>query len=360
MISNPAEKLERHRRFWNRKPTDRPLVGFTIGSYFPAHRFNAAQGLLQENELISPDMLPVETYLEDYERLYDLSLAIDQDLFWVAEPFTGIPWMEAILGCEIRGASDSIWTGHWLDDLKKFPDRIDLDKNEWFLKYVEFVERLVDHSQGRFAVGQPIFRGPVDMLAALRGHERAVMDFFDAPAQTMRVLKVLTDTFIDVVRRHQAMVPRIHNGYAIGFYYLWTPTQAIWLQEDASALLNPSMYREFIFSLDQRIAATFDYSLFHLHPASLFILEHLLEMDTLKAIQINKDVGGPSISEMMPAFSEVLNRKCLVIWGQLDPDEIAEIFAELSPRGLALHMVVETVEEARFLMEMVKKKSRNN
>jgi hypothetical protein len=286
-------------------------------------------------------------------------LAVDQDLLWVAEPFTGIPWMEAILGCEIRGASDSIWTGHWLDDLKNFPDRIDLDKNAWFSKYMEFVQRLVDHSRGRFAVGQPIFRGPMDMLAALRGHERAVMDFFDAPAQAKRVLMILTDMFIEVVRRHQAKVPRIHNGYAIGFYYLWTPAPAIWLQEDASALLNPSMYREFIFPLDQQIAAACDYSLFHLHPASLFILEHLLEMAPLKAIQINKDVGGPSISEMMPALCEVLNRKCLVVWGQLDPDEIAEILTELSPRGLALHLVAETIEEAGFLMEIVKSKSKN-
>jgi hypothetical protein len=360
MINNSEEKLERHRQFWNRKHTDRPLVGFTIGSYFPAHRFNAARDLLQENGLISPEMLPVETYMEDYERLYGLSLAVEQDMFWVAEPFTGIPWMEAMLGCEIRGASDSIWTGHWLDDLKKFPDRIDLDKNVWFLKYVEFIQRLVDHSQSRFAVGQPIFRGPVDMLAALRGHQRAVMDFFDSPAQTKRVLTVLTDTFIEVVRRHQAMVPMIQDGYAIGFYYLWTPTPAIWLQEDSSALLNPAMYREFIFPLDHRIAGTFDYSLFHLHPASLFILKHLLEMDPLKAIQINKDVGGPSISEMMPAFSEVLNRKCLVIWGQLDPDEVTEISTELSPRGLALHLVVETAEEAGYLMEVIKSKSKSN
>ena len=91
MISNPEEKLERHRQFWKLKRTDRPLIGFTIGSYFPVHRFDAARDLLQENQLISPERLPVETYMKDYERLYGLSLAVEQDMFWVAEPFTGIP-----------------------------------------------------------------------------------------------------------------------------------------------------------------------------------------------------------------------------------------------------------------------------
>ena len=197
MISDLEEKQERHRLFWHRERTDRPLVGFTIGSYFPVHRFDAARDHLQENGLILPETMPVDTYLEDYERLYGLSLAADQDLFWVAEPFPGIPWMEAILGCEICGASDSLWTVHWLDDLKNF-------RTEW---------------------------------------------------------------------------------------------------------ISIKMY------------------------------------------------GFKNI--MMPAFSDVLNRKCLVVWGQLVSDEIAEIFAELSPRGLALNLVVETVEEAGSLMEIIKSKSKN-
>ncbi|UCF92667.1 MAG: hypothetical protein JSW39_00485 [Desulfobacterales bacterium] len=358
MTAHVSERLERHRKFWKHASTDRLLVGFTIGSYFPVHRFNAAQGLLQESQRIWPAMVAVEDYLEDYERLYRLSEEVEQDLFWVAEPFTGIPWMEAMLGCEIRGASDSIWAAHWLDDLEKFPDRIDLDQNPWFQKYMEFVQRLVQHSRGRFAVGQPIFRGPVDMLAALRGHDRAVLDFFDTPEQTRRVLQVATETFVETVRRHQAAVPRIQGGYAIGFYDIWCPAQAIWLQEDSSALLNPTMYREFIFPLDHRIAGTFDYSLFHLHPASLFVLDHLLEMDPLKVIQINKDVGGPSISAMIPTLAEVLRRKCLLIWGALDSDEVAEIVEGLSPRGLALHLVVESVEAAGPLMEVIRSRSK--
>ena len=56
MLNNPEEKLERHRLFWSRRPTDRPLVGFTIGSYFPVHRFDAARDLLQGNDLILPEM----------------------------------------------------------------------------------------------------------------------------------------------------------------------------------------------------------------------------------------------------------------------------------------------------------------
>jgi hypothetical protein len=354
------ERLDRHVTFWKRADVDRPLVGFTIGSYFPVHRFAAARDILQAKTAVTAEMLRVQAYLEDYERLYQLSLAVDQDLFWVAEPFTGIPWLEAICGCRISASSDSFWAEHWLDDLSAFPDRIALEDNPWFQKYMEFVHLLVRHSRGRFAVGQPIFRGPVDVLAALRGHQQAVMDFLEETRQVERVLNVLAATFMEVVRRHQQTVPALHGGYGIGFYYLWAPGRVVWLQEDASALLNPGIYRRQVFPFDRKIAAAYPYSLFHLHPASLFILDHLLEMDSLKIVQINKDVGGPSISQMMPKFQAVLERKCLVIWGDLSAEEIEEIVCGLPARGLALNIVVSNPEQANFLMEVVRQKSTKN
>ena len=357
MGASIQERLDRHVAFWKRADADRPLVGFTIGSYFPVHRFAAARDILQIKTAVSPEMLPVQPYLEDYERLYQLSLAVDQDLFWVAEPFTGIPWIEAICGCRISASSDSFWAERWLDDLSAFPDRIALEDNPWFQKYMEFVDWLVRQSRGRFSVGQPIFRGPVDVLAALRGHQQAVMDFLEEPRQVARVLNVLAAAFVDIVRRHQQTVPALHGGDGIGFYYLWAPGRVVWLQEDASALLNPGIYRGQVFAFDSKIAAAYPHSLFHLHPASLFILEHLVEMEPLKIVQINKDVGGPSISQMMPKFRSVLERKCLVIWGDLNAEEIEEIVCGLPARGLALHVVAPNPEQANLLMEVVRQKS---
>lgn len=54
----------------------------------------------------------------------------------------------------------------------------------------------------------------------------------------------------------------------------------------------------------------------------------------------------------MSAFSEFLIRKSLAIFGQLDPSEMTEIVTELLPRGLDMHLAVETVEETSFLVEI--------
>lgn len=59
--------------------------------------------------------------------------------------------------------------------------QLDETHNPWLAKYLEFVEKLTAHSQGRYPVGQPILRGTSDMLGALRGQTNLVFDYIDHP-----------------------------------------------------------------------------------------------------------------------------------------------------------------------------------
>lgn len=64
-------KLERHRRFWDMASTDRPLIGFTIGDYFPSRRYQAAQKLLGCSRPLTPEDVEPAAFLNDYERLFE-------------------------------------------------------------------------------------------------------------------------------------------------------------------------------------------------------------------------------------------------------------------------------------------------
>jgi hypothetical protein len=73
----------------------------------------------------------------------------------------------------------------------------------------------------------------------------------------------------------------------------------------------------------------------HLHPSSFHLLDDILSNENLKAIEINKDVGGPSITQMLPQFRKVLDKKrCLIIWGDLTEEDIQNIFDNLPPKGI--------------------------
>ena len=128
-------------------------------------------------------------------------------------------------------------------------------------------------------------------------------------------------------------------------YDLWCPGVNIWYQDDLNALLSPEIYDEIVCPVHRIIPKGYEYSLFHLHPASFFILDSLLTIEGLKVVQINKDEGGPPIDEMIPVFRKVREKKNLAIWGSLSPEEVNCITERLPPEGIYVMIAVATAEE---------------
>jgi hypothetical protein len=361
VMNDIESRLVRHNAFWEKKPVERPLIGFRIGDYLFANTFQAARPLLQEGKKILPEMVSVDRFIDDYERMHHESLETGQDAFWTASPFTAIPWMEAILGCEIRASEASFTSEPWLHDLNEIDQaNVDEENNPWLAKYLEFVEKLTNQSQGRYPVGQPIMRGTSDMMGALRGQTNLVFDFVDNPEKIRQIGQKVTEIFRKVIQKHQACTKTFQGGYAMGFYHLWCPGPCIWFQEDLAALISPALYRKYIYELDSKICQGYEYTLCHIHPTSFFILDDLLQIDGLKAIEINKDIGGPSIKDMLPVFKKVLHKKRLVIWGDLDEADLDVILQELPYEGLYLHIVAATVEEAKHLMQYIQENEKKS
>ena len=347
------QKLALHRAFWSREPLKRPLVSFQLEDYFVSRRYKAAEHLLTDGKKITPDMLVVESFLGDFERMYQETCRTGQDGFWVAEPFCGIPWMEAIFGCEIYGTKSSFVSHPCIEsirDLKKI--RFD-PENPWFGKYMEFVDKLNRLSAGRFPIGQPIMRGASDVVGALLGQMELVYAFADAPEVIREAFFKIMNALRTVIKTQWAATTGFHGGYSMGFYHVWCPDKCIWFQEDLSALLSPQIYKAFLREPDASVCKGYDYTAVHLHPASFFILDTYMQMEDLKAIQINKDVGGPSVKNMMPYFQKVLAGKNLIIYGDLDEEDIDRIWEGLPRKGTFLNITADTVERARELMEHV-------
>ena len=75
-------------------------------------------------------MLNVDDFLKDYEQMFQEVQIIGQDGFWVGEPFTGIPWMEAILGCEIVASPSSFVSQPWAKSVN------DLERAKELMQYL--------------------------------------------------------------------------------------------------------------------------------------------------------------------------------------------------------------------------------
>ncbi|MFH0964947.1 MAG: hypothetical protein V2A58_13185 [Planctomycetota bacterium] len=336
-------------RCWFARENDRPLLGFFPGSQYPLHRYKGARRHLPDGRVGVEDVV-VEDYLSDYEEQYRLHEEAGGDLVWSAAPFYGLPWVEAALGCGVTadfetGSSRAEAPTEFAGEVRPFSE-----ENPWVRKLGEFYAALNARSRRRYPVGVTLMRGPADLLSALYGGERFLFRMMEAPEEVKAAAERVTDFWIAFGKWVLAQVESFHGGTGAFFYSLWCPGETIWFQEDASALLSPALYEEFIEPCDRRIAESFEHTVVHLHPAR-FLPTGYLVRSAVSVIEIHRDRGGPSAEELEGEYRRVLEAKPLFIWGDLTEEDLAFVFRKLPHRGLAVNAVVRSAAEAGKLWE---------
>ena len=118
------------------------------------------------------------------------------------------------------------------------------------------------------------------------------------------------------------------------------------MQEDATALYSPELYRRFVQPLDRRIAARFPNSFIHLHSTSMFLLDAFLEIEEIGCFEVNNDVSGPPVKDMLPYFQMIQQAdRSLLIRGSFSTEELRLLIEGLDARGLYLYIMIESTEE---------------
>jgi len=80
----------------------------------------------------------------------------------------------------------------------------------------------------------------------------------------------------------------------------------------------------------------------HLHSTSMFVLDHILEIDALKCLQINNDVAGPPLSQMITYFRKTQESgRSLLIRGSFTSDEMKFLIDNLDDDGCMTQDLVE-------------------
>jgi hypothetical protein len=230
-----------------------------------------------------------------------------------------------------------------------------LDHNDaWFRKYMEFAEALVRRSNGTFPVSHAAEIGPTDIHAVLRGHTDSILDLTDEPEKSAELLWRAGEIFREITEEVWKRIPLYGGGYFDAQYSLWTPGPIIRLQEDATAVYSPALYRKFVQPVDRMLAAQFASSFIHLHSTSMFLLGPILEIEEIQCFEINNDVLGPPLDQMVPYFQQVQQaRKPLLIRGSFTTEEMRLLMDSLEPRGLFFNIMVNSMGEMESLRPLV-------
>ncbi|MDO8686033.1 MAG: uroporphyrinogen decarboxylase family protein [Clostridiales bacterium] len=342
--------LEKHRAFWEHRPSDRPLLGCNIGMFVHHHCPLTMKGIPEG--IVKPDDINVQLFLEDCENLYLAHKELGDDYPFIASPFVFIPWMEAIMGCPVRASESSIWAEPCVNDWETWEWKSIIGENPWMHKLLEIIEVLVKHAAGRFPVSATMMRGPSDILAAMRGAGQLPLDMLDYPDRMRNAVRLCADAFIEIGKEQLKRIPDSDEGYMDGDrgFRVWAPERLIWLQEDAMALLSPQIYREFFLPEDRRICNAFAATAFHLHGSALWMVDDLIASPEMDVIELNLEAANCDVEGTFKAWKKIRQYKPLVIWRLYDEDFWAwldKVLNEIPAQGLSLQVTVMNLEEGK-------------
>lgn len=349
-FGNDPGKIARYRAFWNRSDVKRPLLGFTRAGWFPFTEFAACRRFAADSIVEASQIHPSE-FIEDHLRMLREGEEMDDDLIRGACPGqVAIPWLPASLGAPLR-----VLPGNILGEERPLPwyealaVRLDPD-GPWFQKYLEFADALVKAAAGRFPVSHSAELGPTDLHALLRCSTQSLMDLTDSPEESEELLHRGGEWLRDFTEAIWKRLPLWEGGYFDAQYSLWSPGPIIRMQEDATAVYSPRLYRRFVQPVDRMLARHFESCFIHLHSTSMFLLDAFLEIEEIQCYEINNDALGPPVAELIPHLRRVQDRgKPLLIRGSFTPEELRLVVDSLGPRGLFLNIMVRDIAETEPL-----------
>jgi len=349
--------LGRHEAFWNCEETDRPLWGVSIG-FFLNEAYPRAMAKIPPGP-VHPEDIPIEEILRDCDERFALHQGLG-DFPCTCGPFSGIPWLEATAGCPVMASPTSFWAEPCCQDIRGWHPTGPAREHAWGRKLLELMAALVKHSQGNYQVSPALMRGPLDILAALRGSSGLVFDLVDHPGPVEAALELCAGIWEEIGRAQLELIPQSRHGYIAldGALRSWAPDKLLWLQEDAMALLSPDLYRTHVLPLDRRLSDSFRCVAFHLHGSALWAIDELVQVPGIDVLELNLEDAMCDVEGTFAGWKKIQERKPVVVWRKYGSDFgpwLERIYRDLRPRALNIQVSVRNRAEAEQVRDEFRK-----
>ena len=187
-------------------------------------------------------------------------------------------------------------------------------------------------------VRQLHLRGIIDMLAAFLGEEKLCMAVYDYPKRLAQLADTYADLYVAVAKKGLSLRSRWRGGY-VSSWKLYAPGLLVDYQIDTSCLFSAEVYKQHFLQHDRKVIKEFPYSVVHTHACGLHILDALLEIEELKAVQISSDSeAGAWDRDRVLRYCKTVQEhsKSVILYGQLTEHELLRFQTGLHPNGFAI------------------------
>lgn len=289
----------------------------------------------------------------EYLDWYVAHSSLKADILPVANTQLGPGSLAAILGGVFEGGEDTIW----IHPDPNYTDDITFDPNHpnWLL-HKELLRACKQKAQGHYYVGMPDLMEGLDVLAAIKGTDKVLLDTVIQPEILERQMQQINDIYFRVF---DELYDIIREGDEMAFCYFssWAPGKMSKLQSDISTMISVDDYRRFVQPFIREQCQKIDYTLYHLDGVgAMHHLDALLEIDELNAIQWTPGVGEPQggSPKWYDLYRKILagGKSIMACWVTLD--ELRPLLDNIGGDGVHIEMDFhheDEVEQALTIVE---------
>jgi corrinoid protein of di/trimethylamine methyltransferase len=288
----------------------------------------------------------------DYLDWYVAHSCLKADMLPVANTQLGPGSLAAILGGVFEGGEDTIWihpNPNYSDDIV-----FDTENPNWLL-HKELLKACKAKAQGHYYVGMPDLMEGLDVLAALKGTDKVLMDTVTQPEVLERQMQQINDIYFRV---YDELYDIIREGDEMAFCYFssWAPGKMTKLQSDISTMISVEDYRRFVQPFIRQQCQKIDYTLYHLDGVgAMHHLPALLEIKELNAIQWTPGVGEPQggSPKWYDLYKKILagGKSIMASWVTLD--ELRPLLDNIGGDGVHLEMDFHNEREVEQAMRII-------
>ena len=288
----------------------------------------------------------------EYLDWYVAHSSLIADILPVANTQLGPGSLAAILGGVFEGGEDTIWihpTPDFTDEIVYNPEH-----PNW-IHHKELLKACKAKANGHYFVGMPDLMEGLDVLAALKGTDRVLLDTVMQPEILEQQMQQINDIYFKVF---DELYDIIREGDEMAFCYFssWAPGKMSKLQSDISTMISQDDYRRFVQPFIREQCQKIDYTLYHLYgEGAMHHLPALLEIEELNAIQWTPGVGEPQggSPKWYDLYKKILagGKSVMACWVTLD--ELKPLLDHIGADGVHLEMDFHNEKEVEQAMRIV-------
>lgn len=274
------------------------------------------------------------------------------DMLPVANTQLGPGSLASILGSRVEGGEDTIW----IHPNPNFSDKLTFDPNNEQLRiHKELLKACKRKANGNYYVGMPDLMEGLDVLAALKGTDKVLLDTVMQPEVVEEQLQFINDVYFKVF---DELYDIIREGDEMAFCYFssWAPGKMTKIQSDISTMISDDDYRRFVQPYLREQCRKIPYTLYHLDGVgAMHHLPALLEIEELNAIQWTPGVGEPQGGDpkWYDLYKKIIagGKSIMACWVTLD--QLRPLLDNVGGDGIHLEMDFHNEDEVEQALRIV-------